>query len=74
MMHFDWLTYVINHYDKRITHVAIRIGRREVPIHYQSDRINKQIRSLPDILIKLKTEIKLNAVTSLLPIRIVSIL
>jgi hypothetical protein len=41
---------------------TIRIGRREVPIHYQSDRINKQIRSLPDILIKLKTEIKLNAV------------
>ena len=29
----------------------------EVPIHYQSDRINKQISSLPDILIKLKTEI-----------------
>ena len=21
-MHFDWLTYVINHYDKRITHVG----------------------------------------------------
>jgi hypothetical protein len=36
---------------------TIRIGRREVPIHYQSDRINKQIRSLPDILIKLKAEI-----------------
>jgi hypothetical protein len=36
---------------------CLRIGRREVPIHYQSDRINKQISSLPDILIKLKTEI-----------------
>jgi hypothetical protein len=22
MMHFDWLTYVINHYDKRITRVG----------------------------------------------------
>ena len=36
---------------------CLRIGRREVPIHYQSDRINKQISSLPDILKKLKTEI-----------------
>ena len=36
---------------------TIRIGRRELPINYQSDRINKQILSLPDILIKLKTEI-----------------
>ena len=30
---------------------------RELLIHYHSDRINKQISSLPDILIKLKTEI-----------------
>jgi hypothetical protein len=36
---------------------TIRIERREIPINYQSDRINKQISSLPDILIKLKTEI-----------------
>jgi len=35
----------------------IRKERREVPINYQSERINKQISSLPDILIKLKTEI-----------------
>jgi hypothetical protein len=33
------------------------IERRENPINYQSDRINKQISSLPDILIKLKMEI-----------------
>jgi hypothetical protein len=38
---------------------TIGIERREIPIHYHSDRINtsKQISSLPDILIKLKTEI-----------------
>jgi hypothetical protein len=38
---------------------SIGIERREIPIHYHSDRINtsKQISSLPDILIKLKTEI-----------------
>jgi hypothetical protein len=36
---------------------TIRIERREIPINYQSDRINKQISSLPDILIKLRTEI-----------------
>ena len=36
---------------------TIRKVRREVPINYQSERINKQISSLPDILIKLKTEI-----------------
>ena len=35
---------------------TIRKERREVPINYQSERINKQISSLPDILIKLKTE------------------
>ena len=33
------------------------IERREIPTNYQSDRINKQISSLPDILIKLKMEI-----------------
>jgi len=37
--------------------MAYNARRREVPIHYHSDRINKQISSLPDILIKLKTEI-----------------
>ena len=36
------------------------IEGREVSINYQSDRINKQISSLPDILIKLKTEINTN--------------
>jgi hypothetical protein len=30
--------------------------RREVPIHYHAERINKQFSSLPDIL--LRTEIK----------------
>ena len=36
---------------------AYNTRRREVPIHYHSDRINKQMSSLPDILIKLRMEI-----------------
>jgi hypothetical protein len=36
---------------------AYNTRRREAWIHYHSDRINKQMSSLPDMLIKLKTEI-----------------
>ena len=56
---FSFYAHVIGSARSYLRMPTIGIERREIPIHYHSDRINtsKQISSLPDILIKLKTEI-----------------